>query len=56
METRLILAIRGITKKVVLDVELLGFGEGMRGAYLSGWEATTTIDRTEFGVNGGQPA
>lgn len=50
------LTIRGITKEVVLDVELLGFGEGMNGAYLSGWEATTTLDRTEWGVDGGQPA
>ncbi len=50
------LSIRGITKEVVLDVELLGFGEGMNGAYLSGWEGTTTLDRTEWGVDGGQPA
>jgi polyisoprenoid-binding protein YceI len=50
------LTLRGITKEVVLDVELLGFGEGMRGAYLSGWEATTTLDRTDWGVDGGQPA
>jgi len=50
------LTMRGTTKKVVLDVALLGFGEGMRGAYLSGWEATTTLDRTEWGVDGGQPA
>ena len=47
------LTFNGVTKPVTLDVELLGFGEGMRGAYLSGWEATTTIDRTEWGVNGG---
>lgn len=50
------LTMRGITREVVLDVELLGFGEGMRGAYLSGWEATTTLDRTAWGVTGGQPA
>jgi len=50
------LSIRGITKPVTLDVELLGFGEGRKGAYLSGWEATTTIDRTDWGVDGGQPA
>lgn len=50
------LTIRGTTREVVLDVELLGFGEGMRGAYLSGWEATTVLDRTDFGVDGGQPA
>lgn len=50
------LTFNGITKAVTLDVELLGFGEGMRGAYLSGWEATTTIDRTEWGLTAGQPA
>jgi len=50
------LGIRGITKEVTLDVELLGFGEGMRGAYLSGWEAKTTLDRTQWGIDGGQPA
>jgi polyisoprenoid-binding protein YceI len=50
------LGFKGVTRPVTLDVELLGFGEGMRGAYLSGWEATTTIDRTEWGVSAGQPA
>lgn len=50
------LSFNGVTKPVTLDVELLGFGEGMRGSYLSGWEATTSIDRTEWGVDGGQPA
>lgn len=50
------LTMRGVTKPVTLDVELLGFGDGMRGAYLSGWEATTTLNRTEWGINGGQPA
>ncbi len=50
------LTIRGITKPVVLDVELLGFGEGMGGAFLSGWEAKTKLDRTDWGINGGQPA
>lgn len=50
------LTIRDITKEVVLEVELLGFGEGMRGAQLSGWEAKTTLDRTQWGITGGQPA
>ncbi|MDQ8194411.1 YceI family protein [Coraliomargarita sp. SDUM461004] len=50
------LSFNGITKPVILDVELLGFGDGMRGTQLSGWEATTTLDRTEWGVNGGKPA
>ena len=44
------------TKEVILDVELLGFGPGKKGAQLSGWEASTTIDRTEWGIHGGQPA
>jgi polyisoprenoid-binding protein YceI len=50
------LSFNGVTKPVTLDVELLGFGEGRPGVQLSGWEATATLDRTEWGVNGGQPA
>ena len=46
------LTIKGVTKPVVLKVTLLGFGPGMRGAQLSGWEANTTISRTDFGVTG----
>jgi polyisoprenoid-binding protein YceI len=46
------LAIKGVTKEVVLKVKSLGFGPGMRGAMLSGWEVTTTLKRTDFGVNG----
>lgn len=44
------------TQEVTLDVELLGFGPGMKGAQLSGWEATTQLDRTEWGINGGKAA
>lgn len=50
------LSMHGVTKTIVLDLDLLGFGEGMRGAFLSGWEATTQLDRTEWGIDGGQPA
>lgn len=50
------LRMRGITKSVVLDVELLGFGPGMKGAFLSGWEATTVLNREDWGVSGGKPA
>jgi polyisoprenoid-binding protein YceI len=46
------LTIKGITKEVVLKVTSLGFGPGMRGAQLSGWEASTTLSRTVFGVTG----
>ena len=41
-----------MTKAVVLKVSLLGFGPGMQGAYVSGWEATTTLNRTDYGVDG----
>jgi polyisoprenoid-binding protein YceI len=44
------------TQQVTLDVDLLGFGPGMKGAHLSGWEATTQLDRTEWGIHGGKPA
>ena len=40
----------------MLTIDLLGFGPGMNGAYLSGWEAKTLLDRTEWGISGGQPA
>jgi polyisoprenoid-binding protein YceI len=46
------LTIKDVTKPVVLKVKLLGFGPGPQGAQLSGWEATTTIDKSAFGVNG----
>ena len=46
------LTIKDVTKEVVLSVKLLGFGPGMQGAMLSGWEATTTLNKADFGVNG----
>jgi polyisoprenoid-binding protein YceI len=46
------LTIKATTKEVVLKVTLLAFGPGMRGAQLSGWEATTTLSRLDFGVTG----
>jgi polyisoprenoid-binding protein YceI len=46
------LTIKGTTKEVVLKVTQLGFGPGMRGAQLSGWEASTTLSKANFGVNG----
>jgi polyisoprenoid-binding protein YceI len=46
------LTIKDVTKPVVLKVKVLGFGPGMGGAQLSGWEATTTIKKSEFGLAG----
>ena len=44
------LTMHGVTKEVVLKTKLLGFGPGMNGAVLSGWEATTTLNRNDFGI------
>jgi polyisoprenoid-binding protein YceI len=44
------LMIKSVTKKVVLKVTSLGFGPGMKGAAISGWEVSTTLDRRDFDV------
>lgn len=46
------LTIKGVTKEVVLEATLLGFAPGMGGRQVSGWEATVTLNRRDFGVNG----
>jgi polyisoprenoid-binding protein YceI len=46
------LMIKDVTKEVVLKVTSLGFGPGMAGKPVSGWSATTTINRNDFGVTG----
>jgi polyisoprenoid-binding protein YceI len=46
------LTLHGVTKEVVLKTKLLAFGPGMQGAQLSGWEATVTLNKADFGVNG----
>jgi polyisoprenoid-binding protein YceI len=45
------LTMHGVTKEVVLKVELLGKGPGMKeGSILSGWDATAALKRSEFGL------
>lgn len=44
------LTIKDQIREIVLEVKSLGFAPGNRGAMLSGWEAVTIIDRTDFGV------
>ena len=44
------LTIKNVTKPVVLKVTSLGFGPGSGGDQLSGWEATTKINKKEFNV------
>ena len=50
------LTMLGVSKPVTLEVELLCMGPGRGGAQLAGWEATTEIDRTEWGLTSGAPA
>ncbi len=45
------LTVHGVTKEVVLQMTLLGFGPGPRGQ-LSGWEGTTKLKKSDFGVKG----
>jgi len=46
------LTLKGTTKPVTFKVKLLGFGDGMGGAKLSGWEVTGAIKKSEFGLAG----
>src|ERR1022692_3034678 len=44
------LTMKGVAKEVVLKVKSLGFGPGMKGAPISGWEALLTLDRRDFNI------
>lgn len=44
------LTIKEVTKEVVLKTTLIGSGPGMGGGMLTGWEAVTTIKRSDYGV------
>ena len=45
------LTMHGVTKEVVLKAELIGKGAGMKpGSVLIGWDGTTAIKRSEFGL------
>ncbi len=45
------LTVRGVTKEVTLKAKSLGFGPGMSGAPVTGWEGTTTLHRHDFNIN-----
>lgn len=49
------LTIKGVTKPVTLDVETEGLAEDPFGNTRFGFEASTTINRTDFGVNFNAP-
>jgi polyisoprenoid-binding protein YceI len=44
------LNMHGVTKEIVLKVELIGKGAGMQGSIVSGWDATTALKRSDFGL------
>ena len=44
------LTIRGVTRPVQLEVEVLGFGPDPWGGYRAGFSGTTRINRKEFGI------
>lgn len=48
------LTIKDVTKPLTLEVEFLGSGPGQRGATVSGWQATTKINRHDWGVSFGR--
>jgi polyisoprenoid-binding protein YceI len=47
------LTIKDVSKPVTLDVTLFGTGAGNRGRTISGWQATTKLNRKDFGVSTG---
>ena len=49
-----VLTMKNVAKEVVLKVKSLGFGPGMKGAAISGWEATLTLDRRDFDITADQ--
>ena len=51
LEIRGTLTLHGVTQSVILKVKTLGAGKGFRGMSRVGFEATTTIKRTDFGMD-----
>ena len=41
---------RGVTKPITLEVELLGIAPGMRGGIVLGLEAEGKVNRKDFGI------
>ena len=51
-----VLTIKNVAKEVVLKLTSLGFGPGMKGAAISGWEVKLTLDRRDFDITADQGA
>jgi polyisoprenoid-binding protein YceI len=48
--------LRGVTKPLTLNVQAIGSGPGPKGEFRTGWEATTTLKRSDFDVKALLPA
>jgi len=48
------LSIKGMQKEVVLKIVSQGFGLGMKGAAISGWEISVALDRRDYDVSADQ--
>jgi polyisoprenoid-binding protein YceI len=46
------LTMHGVTKPIAAKVEMVGMSDGRRGK-VAGFEATFTVDRSEFGMSYG---
>ena len=49
------LTLNGVTKPVTLDVDFFGAGVGMNKKETVGFQAETTIKRSDFGISMGIP-
>jgi len=49
-----ILTMKNVAKEVALKVTSLGFGPGMNGAAISGWQASLALDRRDFDITADQ--
>ena len=48
------LTMHGVTKEVILKVELLGKGAGPKNSTVSGWDASTALKRSDYGLTWNQ--
>ena len=49
-----VLKMKNVAKEVILKVISRGFGPGMKGAAISGWEASLSLDRRDFDITADQ--
>ena len=45
------LTLHGVTKPMILDVKVIGEGDDRWGGYRAGFAATTTLNRSDFGIS-----